>query len=248
MAALARPARAPVSKPEPKTAPAETKEAPAAKAEPPAAAVDTALSQALAIAAAVESKVLAATASAEQAVPAAPAAPTATATAAVDAPAIATPAPASATVVAAETLAARPAARPAGTPAIGAADAFIPPPPTETTSGRGAMKADPFAVADMANRPRETPAPAAKAKEAAPAPATPAAVKARAPSLFERVVGISRAREAVSERAKASAAETGNAPVPHPAVLRATPEERVPASQTEDDLLDIPAFLRRQAN
>jgi len=133
--------------------------------------------------------------------------------------------------------------RPAGIPALGATDAFIPAAPAEAAGARPTMSPDPFAVADMVNRPRETPVPAPKAKEA-----PTASPKPKAPSLFERVVGISRARSEPipMERAKPPAAEA-KAQV-GPTGLRASPEERAPASLPDDDLLDIPAFLRRQAN
>jgi cell division protein FtsZ len=67
--------------------------------------------------------------------------------------------------------------------------------------------------------------------------------KGRVPSLIERVTGVGRARPPVP------------APRPAPPPARAAqprlapldPEER-PGTSKEDDLLDIPAFLRRQAN
>jgi cell division protein FtsZ len=226
MAAFERPARLHVVRPEPKPAPVESKEPAVAKAEPPAPApaapAETAASAAMASAAEkaiVETPSPAAAASPAPVTPAAE--PARTASAAVNAP------------------------RPAGIPALGAADAFIPPAPAEASGARAALNPDPFAVADMVNRPREAPAPVPKAKEA---PSTPA--KPKAPSLFERVVGISRARSEPipMERAKPPAAEAkAQAPV-GPTPLRASPEERALASQPDDDLLDIPAFLRRQAN
>jgi len=83
--------------------------------------------------------------------------------------------------------------------------------------------------------------PALAAAEPIPKP------KGRMPSLIERVTGVGRAR------AMASPAERS----PHPPVAAAKPvqprlaaleaDDR-PGSRTEEDLLDIPAFLRRQAN
>jgi cell division protein FtsZ len=79
--------------------------------------------------------------------------------------------------------------------------------------------------------------------------AAPPRAKGRVPSLIERMTGVARARVA------AAAPEKKPQPVP-PAAPRPTapprltplePEER-PGVSTEDDLLDIPAFLRRQAN
>jgi cell division protein FtsZ len=231
IAAFERPARLHVVRPEPKPVPVESKEPAIAKAEPPAPApvapAETVAPAATAMAAAEKAIVeTPPPAAVTMPAPAAPAAPTA--------------GPARPVAPAAVN-----SARPAGIPALGAADAFIPPAPAEASGARATMSPDPFAVADMVNRPRETPAPASKAKEAPSAPAKP-----KAPSLFERVVGISRTRSEPipMERAKPSAAEAkAQAPV-GPTVLRASPEERPPASQPDDDLLDIPAFLRRQAN
>jgi cell division protein FtsZ len=62
------------------------------------------------------------------------------------------------------------------------------------------------------------------------------------PSLIERVTGVGRARPPAPAR-------PGAAP-PRPAQPRLAPlepDER-PGTSKEDDLLDIPAFLRRQAN
>ncbi len=117
---------------------------------------------------------------------------------------------------------------------------------------------DPFAEAAYANAGgRPAAAPAAK-----PAPA-PRAEKPRAPSLFERVTGAAfRKAEAPEPRtAEPRMAEPRMAdPIPAKPVeakpaepaLRvapvAQPSDRPAASQSADDLLDIPAFLRRQAN
>jgi cell division protein FtsZ len=84
-----------------------------------------------------------------------------------------------------------------------------------------------------------------------PAPdAPPPRARGRVPSLIERVTGVGRARPA-------AAPPPERAPQPQPAPVAARsvpprltplePEERLGASK-EDDLLDIPAFLRRQAN
>jgi cell division protein FtsZ len=69
-------------------------------------------------------------------------------------------------------------------------------------------------------------------------------VKTRSPSLFERVTGVTRGRS-TSEVAPLPR----NAPAPAPAQSRLgplDPADRLGAK--EEDLLDIPAFLRRQAN
>jgi cell division protein FtsZ len=80
--------------------------------------------------------------------------------------------------------------------------------------------------------------------------------RSRGPSLIERVTGVGRARPPATAplqqpqpQAQAVPARPA-APPPRPAQPRLTqlePEERTGNSK-EDDLLDIPAFLRRQAN
>jgi cell division protein FtsZ len=157
------------------------------------------------------------------------------------------------TPAAAEPLPVRPAAiQPAmAPPAPQASDIrvdepFIPPAPVDP---RGPMPttAEPFAAAAVANG-AGGPAPAARARPAVP-------------SLFERVTGISRvAKPKVSVTQPTpirSEPKVGSAP----AAMTMAPEspvqptlggldatERPVASTAEDDLLDIPAFLRRQAN
>jgi cell division protein FtsZ len=84
-----------------------------------------------------------------------------------------------------------------------------------------------------------------------PAPdAPPPRARGRVPSLIERVTGVGRARPVA-----APPPERTPQPPPAPAAVRSVPprltplepEER-PGASKEDDLLDIPAFLRRQAN
>jgi cell division protein FtsZ len=80
-----------------------------------------------------------------------------------------------------------------------------------------------------------------------PARDTPAKPKGRVPSLIERVTGVGRARPTPNDFER-----TARQPIPpaiKPAQPRLTPleaEDRPGAK--EEDLLDIPAFLRRQAN
>ena len=133
-----------------------------------------------------------------------------------------------------------------------AGEPFMPPPPVEPAEA--STTAEPFAAAAMAN-------------------GGPAGLKARrrGPSLFERVTGTGRARQA---RAPVTAAATAAAtammapepevqPAPEvPPAPETTAETTPEAAQSklgeldapkkgtgiEEDLLDIPAFLRRQAN
>ncbi|MBL6958322.1 MAG: cell division protein FtsZ [Rhodospirillales bacterium] len=139
-----------------------------------------------------------------------------------------------------DTSAAEAGSPPPATPSAGSEDAYIPPAPADHNGSAPAV--DPFAAAAMANGAKE---PEAKPQD------EPA--KAKAPSLFERVTGTGRAatsatvedlhpqeapKPAEAPKAAESAGELGSL----------DPADRIPASQPEDDLLDIPAFLRRQAN
>jgi cell division protein FtsZ len=78
--------------------------------------------------------------------------------------------------------------------------------------------------------------------------------KGRVPSLIERVTGVGRARPPASPPMPDRASRPAAAPSPdrgtRPAQARLAPLEPDERSSTskEDDLLDIPAFLRRQAN
>jgi cell division protein FtsZ len=84
--------------------------------------------------------------------------------------------------------------------------------------------------------------PAAAAREAVPRP------KGRVPSLIERVTGVGRARPPLPEPQRPVAAPaTPGKPTAAPRLAPLEPEDR-PGLSKEEDLLDIPAFLRRQAN
>ena len=72
--------------------------------------------------------------------------------------------------------------------------------------------------------------------------------KGRVPSLIERVTGVGRARTTVPEpppRPPVKSAATQ--PTAQPRLAPLEPDDR-PSLSKEEDLLDIPAFLRRQAN
>jgi cell division protein FtsZ len=81
--------------------------------------------------------------------------------------------------------------------------------------------------------------PAPAVQEPAPRP------RGRVPSLIERVTGVGRARAGAPEPAPRPAPPPANPAQPRLAPLE--PEDR-PGLSKDDDLLDIPAFLRRQAN
>jgi len=150
---------------------------------------------------------------------------------------------------------------PAGTPApatpgLNTEDAFIPSAPVNPGSEDGKESADPFAAAAMANGSRQQEEPQ-KTKS----------VTDRTKSLFERVTGLGNTSPRPQAEAPVEApiplAKPASAPAPEatvqelPSIQPKTVQEdlgglnsddRIPTSQQEDDLLDIPAFLRRQAN
>jgi cell division protein FtsZ len=109
------------------------------------------------------------------------------------------------------------------------AGAFITPKPVDTGNARNVPL----------TQPAVPPAPAAKPK-------------GRVPSLIERVTGVGRARHApppappAAEPARPPAAPAKQAQA-QPRLTPLEADER-PNLAKEDDLLDIPAFLRRQAN
>jgi cell division protein FtsZ len=131
---------------------------------------------------------------------------------------------------------------PPATPGTNRSDAFIPPAPQERAPGEIAKAPDPFAAAAMANGAREQ-----QKAEAKPDP------REKGPSLFERVTGTTRAAKiAKIAKMEMSPATTETAPQPakpgQPRLGNVHPGDRLAQSQSEEDLLDIPAFLRRQAN
>jgi len=87
-------------------------------------------------------------------------------------------------------------------------------------------------------QPAVPPAPAIKEPASRP--------KGRVPSLIERVTGVGRARVAATEPAPRPPAQPAKQ-VAQPRLTPLDPDDR-PSLSKEDDLLDIPAFLRRQAN
>ena len=123
-------------------------------------------------------------------------------------------------------------------------DAFMPPPPVNpNATPESASGSDPFKEADLVN--------GGSADDS----------RRRGPNLFQRITGSSR--DAKPEVAKPV---TPASPAPAQPVAETKPEkpqeiapqqarlsgvdpdDRVQTSQSDDDLLEIPAFLRRQAN
>ena len=108
--------------------------------------------------------------------------------------------------------------------------AFIAPRPVDA----GAARSIPL------SQPAVPPAPAAP--EPAPKP------KGRMPSLIERVTGVGRARTVPPPAERPAHQPPGPAGKPaQPRLAALEPDDR-PGSSSEEELLDIPAFLRRQAN
>jgi cell division protein FtsZ len=146
----------------------------------------------------------------------------------------------------AETIAARTAAPAPVKPVISrpSEDPFVAPPPAippSKATSEGSSGVDPFGAAEMANA---------------------GGGASKAPSLFQRVTGMGRkTREETEVRSADQApAPTASAPPAPQVSVEAKPAaeqpklgsldraDRVTASSADDDLLDIPAFLRRQAN
>ena len=160
---------------------------------------------------------------------------------------------------------------PAAMPSVGATDAFIPPEPAAAGDGADRDGADTETAEETAEDDGESADEAAEVTAKLPK-------RSLGTSLFERVTSTGRAafgkkkqipEEAleVAENKELSATDETATPAPEAAEasdLRSLeegggeegegklggldPADRLPASEHEDDLLDIPAFLRRQAN
>jgi len=130
-------------------------------------------------------------------------------------------------------------------------DAFMPPPPVDPKATAETPSAsDPFKEADLVNG------------------GSSDDTRRRGPNLFQRITGAAResrpempaprvtppaARTAPEQPASTSQPEKPREIAPQPAPQQAQlsgvdPEDRLKTSQSDDDLLEIPAFLRRQAN
>ncbi|CAN0463217.1 unnamed protein product [Laminaria digitata] len=169
------------------------------------------------------------------------------------------PATAPAASIPAEAAPAAPAAKPPAmeTPAhseprlVSKNDAFMPPPPVDPKASPAAATAsDAFKEADLVN--------GGSADDS----------RRKSPNLFQRIAGAARdarpempaaratppaARPAAEQPTAEAKPEKREEPAPQPAPQQARlsgvdPEDRLKTSQSDDDLLEIPAFLRRQAN
>ena len=122
--------------------------------------------------------------------------------------------------------------------------AFIAPRPVDAGPAR---PAPPVPTAAPLQQPAAQPAP----REPQPPQESQQRPRGRVPSLIERVTGVGRGR-ATPPAPPVQAREPQPRPAPpsrpsQPRLAPLEPEER-PGAAKEDDLLDIPAFLRRQAN
>ncbi|MGE0747608.1 MAG: cell division protein FtsZ [Rhodospirillales bacterium] len=157
-------------------------------------------------------------------------------------------------------------------------DVFIPPEPVNPKVAAEPARVDPFKAAEMMNPVNAPAAPAPRPprrgtvgtifqrmtgslKSPAPAPAAPAAAEPEVarPSTVQRAAPavpppVPAAPPAPPQAAApAPAAPAPRAAQPRPSAEQARlegvdPQDRLPSSRSEEDLLDIPAFLRRQAN
>lgn len=140
---------------------------------------------------------------------------------------------------------------PVAAPAEGAGDSFIPPAPMERTGQLAPTEAEPFAEADMINA-STSPAGGQAGGQTTDRAFTKGS-GARRPSLFSLATG--SGRRAAKEAAEKDKAAVEARPAPEvvsetrqPELGSMNPSDRLAQSQGEEDLLDIPAFLRRQAN
>jgi cell division protein FtsZ len=129
-----------------------------------------------------------------------------------------------------------------------AALAQEPDPPHVAAAEQAAIERQGFVPAKPMEPPRPVEPPPVRAPIAAPLAPTPAEkpkVKPRMPSLFERVTNagrlMKREEPAPGPRAAPVASQT-------PRLGAADPADRIGPARSDEDLLDIPAFLRRQAN
>jgi cell division protein FtsZ len=116
------------------------------------------------------------------------------------------------------------------------------PPPAASVAEQAALASGAFIapkpIEPAVPRPVQVAAPVATTDGGVAAPA-----KKRGPSLFERVTGVGRTRPPAP-----TAAPPDRPAAAQPRLGAIDPADRLGVSKSEDELLDIPAFLRRQAN
>ncbi|HIJ43454.1 MAG TPA: hypothetical protein HPP75_05660, partial [Rhodospirillaceae bacterium] len=149
---------------------------------------------------------------------------------------------------------------PPATPGIKATEPFIPPSPAKPAVEGGAREADPFAAAAMMNGPKKRENKADPERIGTERIGTERIGK-KGLSLFERVTGTGLAAKAKKAAniakskytSSAVAAKRGMAIKPAQETDRGKQggpglQDRLATSSAEEDLLEIPTFLRRQAN
>jgi cell division protein FtsZ len=128
-----------------------------------------------------------------------------------------------------------------------------PPPPVAEAAESAAVRSGAFIAPRPvdAGPPRQSGAAPQQAVPQGPRAPEPARPRGRVPSLIERVTGVGRARATPPTPPAPPREPQPRAAIParptQPRLAPLEPEER-PGAAKEDDLLDIPAFLRRQAN
>ena len=163
---------------------------------------------------------------------------------------------------------------PAAMPAVGATDAFIPPEPAEAEAVEDEASAGASEKEAVAKAGDEVPEPAAEAPSRSRATSLFERVTGSGRAAFGRKTPASPEIPKDVENKEISASEEAPAPAQEPApepveseAGNVTPldqvtdnaetgqtlggmdiEDKLPTSESTDDLLDIPAFLRRQAN
>ena len=163
---------------------------------------------------------------------------------------------------------------PAAMPAVGATDAFIPPEPAEAEAVEDEASAGASEEEAVAEAGDEAPEPAVEAPSRSRATSLFERVTGSGRAAFGRKTPASPETPEDVENKEISASEEAPAPAPDSAPEPGEPEagnvtaldqdtdnaetgqtlggmdaeDRLPSSDSTDDLLDIPAFLRRQAN
>ena len=121
-------------------------------------------------------------------------------------------------------------------------------PATAAAAENAAIRSGAFIVPRAVDAGSTRPAQVAQPVTANPARDVPPRTRGRVPSLIERVTGVGRARPPAPVQPPRPAATAAPRPAAQqPRLAPLDPEDR-PGASKEDDLLDIPAFLRRQAN
>jgi cell division protein FtsZ len=135
----------------------------------------------------------------------------------------------------------------AATAAASRTEAAAEPPKAATAAESAAMRGGAFMAPKPVDAGQTRPVPLTQPAVPPAAADAPARQRGRGPSLIERVTGVGRARVTPPPAPPRPAAPPPAARPVQPRLASLEPDEHAAAAK-EDDLLDIPAFLRRQAN